>query len=148
MALVKWDPFKDLLTIQDRMNRLFDDFITKTRGEEDLVRGVWSPAVDIYETDKEIVLKAELPGINKDDVVVEVKDNILLLKGERKSEKEVKEENFHRMERSYGTFQRSFTLPNTVDKDRVKASYKNGVLKIELPKTSTRKLKQIKVEVK
>lgn len=149
MALVRWDPLKDLISLQERMNRLFDEALTRTTkgDEETLSRGIWSPAVDIYETEDDIVLKAELPGISKDDVTVEVKDNILVLKGERKFEKDVKEENYHRMERAYGAFQRSFTLPNIVEKDKVKARYKDGVLEITLPKASESKPKQIKVEV-
>ena len=149
MAIVKWDPFRDMLSIQERMNRLFDETFgraTKSEGEE-LARGVWSPAVDIYETDENIVMKAELPGIDKKDVSIEVKDNMLVLKGERKFEKEIKEENYHRMERAYGSFQRTFTLPNVVDKDRVSAKYKDGVLEITLPKIKEAKPKQVKVEV-
>ncbi|MBI5286337.1 MAG: Hsp20/alpha crystallin family protein [Deltaproteobacteria bacterium] len=148
MALFKWDPFRDLLSIQERMNRLFDETLARTRaGGEELVKGVWSPAVDIYETDEAIVLKAELPGINKEDVIIEVKDNTLLLKGERRFEKDVKEENYHRMERSYGVFQRVFALPGTVDKEKVNARYKDGVLEIALPKIQEAKPKQIKIKV-
>lgn len=147
MALMRWDPFKELLTLQERMNRLFDEVLPKAREEEGLARGVWSPAVDIYETEDSIVLKAELPGINKDDVSVEIKDNVLVLKGEKRFEKDVKEENYHRMERAYGAFQRSFTLPNIVDKDKIKAKYKDGILEVVLPKAEEAKPKQIKVEV-
>ncbi|MBI5893902.1 MAG: Hsp20/alpha crystallin family protein [Deltaproteobacteria bacterium] len=149
MALVKWDPFKDLLSIQDRMNRLFDETLTRTgRGEgEELARGVWSPAVDIYETDESIILKAEIPGIDKKEVSIEVKNNMLILKGERKFEKEIKEENYHRMERAYGAFQRTFTLPNIIEKENVKAKYKDGILEITLPKVKGAKPKHVKVEV-
>lgn len=149
MALVKWDPFKDLLSIQDRMNRLFDETLTRTgRGEgEELAMGVWSPAVDIYETEESIVLKAEIPGIDKKEVSIEVKDNMLILKGERKFEKEIKEENYHRMERAYGSFQRTFTLPNIIKKENVKAKYKDGILEITLPKVKEAKPKHVKVEV-
>lgn len=149
MAIVKWDPFRDLVSIQERMNRLFDETFGKTfRGEgEELARGIWSPAVDIYETDEHIVMKAELPGIDKKDVSIEVKDNMLVLKGERRFEKEIKEENYHRMERAYGSFQRSFTLPNIVEKDKVSAKYKDGILEITLPKIKEAKPKQIKVAV-
>lgn len=149
MALMRWDPLKDILSLQERMNRLFDDMLVRTKKEEEtFFRGMWSPAVDIYETEDEIVLKAELPGVNKDDVSVEVTDNLLILKGERRAEKEIKEENYHRRERVYGAFQRSFTLPNIVDKEKVRARYKDGVLEITLPKASEAKPKQIKVEVK
>ena len=107
----------------------------------------WSPSVDIYETDENIVLKAELPGVDKKDVSVEVKDSTLILKGERKREKEVKEENYHRVERSFGTFMRSFTLPVSVKQDQVKAKFKDGVLEVTLPKSEEAKPKQVKVEV-
>ncbi len=147
MAIVRWDPFKELLTLQERMNRLFDEVLPRTREEEGLGKGVWSPAVDIYETEDSIVLKAELPGIKREDISVEIKDNVLVLKGEKKFERDVKEENYHRMERSYGAFQRSFTLPNIVDKDKVKARYKDGVLEVILPKAEEAKPKHIKVEV-
>lgn len=147
MAIRRWDPFKDLLTLQERMNRLFDEVLPRTREEETLERGVWSPAVDIYETEDSIVLKAELPGVKREDVSVEIKDNLLVLKGEKKFERDVKEENYHRMERAYGAFQRSFTLPNIVDKDKVRARYKDGVLEVILPKAEEAKPKQIKVEV-
>lgn len=147
MAILKWDPFKDLLTIQERMNRLFDETISKVKihGEE-FGRSGWTPSVDIYESEDHIVLKAELPGIDKKDIEVEIKDNILLLKGERKVEKNVQEENYHRMERSYGVFQRAFTLPYVVDKDDVKAKYHEGVLEIILVKAQEQKPKHIKVE--
>ncbi|RMG59702.1 MAG: Hsp20/alpha crystallin family protein [Deltaproteobacteria bacterium] len=149
MAIVRWfDPFRDLALIQDRMNRLFEDTFARIRSREDfLSRGVWSPAVDIYETDESVVVKAELPGVNKDDISIEVKDGVLTLKGERKFEKEVKEENYHLMEREYGSFQRSFTLPATIDQDKVTANYKDGVLEVILPKKEEAKPKQIKINV-
>ncbi len=149
MAIVRWfDPFRDLAIIQDRMNRLFEDTFARIRSREDLLsRGVWSPAVDIYETDDAVVVKAELPGVEKDDISIEVKDGVLTLKGERKFEKEVKEENYHLMEREYGTFQRSFSLPASIDQDKVTASYKNGVLEIILPKKEEVKPKQIQINV-
>ena len=148
MALVRWEPFKDLLSIHDRMNKLFEDTFFRDRGtEEGLVKGVWAPAVDIYETQNDIVLKAELPGLEQKDITVEVKDNTLTLKGERKFEKDVKEENYHRIERSYGAFQRVFTLPGTVQQDKVKAKFKDGVLEIIMPKEDKVKPKMIKVDV-
>jgi HSP20 family protein len=148
MAIVKWDPFRDMVTLRDRMDRLFDDSLARLRGTgEDVSRSAWSPAVDIYETEGEIAIKAEIPGMNKEDISVEIKNNTLYLKGERKFEKDVKEENYHRMERSYGSFHRVFSLPATVDQEKVKASYKNGVLEINISKEEGEKPKQIPVDV-
>ena len=150
MAIVKWDPFKDLTTIQERINRFFDESLTRSRffGEESLSSGFWSPAVDIYETESDIVLKAELPEINQKDILINIENNVLTLKGERKLEKEAKEDNYHRMERSYGSFTRSFTLPNAVEQEKIKAQYKDGVLKITMPKKAEKKGKKIDIEVK
>jgi len=129
MALVRWDPFRDIITLRERMDKMFEDSLARFRmPEEATMPTFWSPSVDIYETDENIVLKAELPGVDKKEVSVEVKDNTLILKGERKREKEVKEENYHRVERSFGTFMRSFSLPVTVKQDQVKAKFKDGVL--------------------
>jgi HSP20 family protein len=125
MALVKWDPFKEVTTLQERINRLFEDaFPRASDREEDLSLGVWRPAVDIYEGDTAVVLKAELPGIKKEDVSVEVKDNVLTIKGERKAESEIKEERYYRRERTYGSFSRSFNLQYTVNPDKIKARFK------------------------
>ncbi len=150
MAIMRWmDPFKDLATIQERMNQIFEDALSRSRGREEGLRtGMWMPAVDIYEKNDSIVVKAELPGVDRNQISVEVKDGVLTLKGERKFEKEVKEENYHRIERSYGSFQRSFSLPVSVDQEKVKANYRDGVLEIELPKREAAKPKQIQVEVK
>jgi HSP20 family protein len=150
MAIVRWwDPMRDLTVIQDKMNLIFEDTFSRTRGrEEGLTTGLWTPAVDIYETDTSVVVKAELPGVQKEAVGVEVKDGVLTLRGERKYEKEVKEENFHRIERSYGSFQRAFSLPTTVDQDKVTAAMKDGVLEVTLPKKEQAKPKQIAVQVK
>jgi HSP20 family protein len=150
MAIVRWwDPMRDLAGIQDKMNQIFEDTFTRTRGREEvLTGGMWTPAVDIYETDGTVVVKAELPGVQKDQVGVEVKDGILTLRGERKYEKEVKEENFHRIERSYGTFQRAFSLPTTVDQEKISATMKDGVLEVTLPKKEAAKPKQISVAIK
>lgn len=148
MALIRWDPFRELANLQERMNRLFSDWrIRPTWESEEIGQGSWIPPVDIYETADAVVLKAELPGISKDDINVEVKDNTLTLRGEKKFEKEVKEENYYRVERSYGTFQRSFSLPSTVQQDKVKAKFKDGILEITLPKAEEAKPKQIKVDV-
>jgi len=148
MALMRWDPFREMSALQERMNRLFSDVRAQApvRGEE-IVQGAWVPAVDIFETNEAIVLKAELPGITSQDISVEVKDNTLTLKGEKKFEKEVKEENYHRVERSYGSFQRAFTLPGTIHQEKVKAKFKDGILEITLPKVEEAKPKQIKVEI-
>ena len=147
MALIHWtDPFRDVATLQDRMNRIFEDHLDRGRsGEEGLRTGVWMPAVDIYETKDAICVRAELPGVDKDAVNVEVKDGVLALHGERKFEKEVKEENYHRVERAYGTFHRSFSLPSSVDGERVTARMQNGVLEVTLPKREQAKTKKISI---
>jgi HSP20 family protein len=149
MTLIRWtDPFRDITTLQDRMNQLFGNFLERGHGrEEGLGTGVWMPAVDIYETKDAICVRAELPGMDKEAIGVEVKEGVLTLQGERKFEKEVKEENYHRIERSYGTFHRSFTLPSSVDGEKVTARMKDGVLQVNLPKKEQAKPKQIKIAV-
>ena len=149
MSIKKWDPFRDLLSLQERMNKLFEESLLQTGKErQDISIAGWSPAMDVMESDEEIVLKAELPGIELKDVEVLIKDNILTLRGERKFEKEEKKENYHRIERSYGVFQRSFTLPATVEQEKVKARMKDGILEVRLPKTKEEKSKKIEIEVK
>jgi len=132
------------------MNRLFDETFQKTRSarEEDLSAGLWAPPVDIYETEDKIVLKAELPEVDKKDVDIKVDDNTLTIQGERKFDKETKKENYHRIERAYGKFSRSFSLPNTIDKEKIKATYKDGILELIMPKKEETKPKQISVELK
>jgi HSP20 family protein len=151
MAIVRWEPFRDLVSLQDRMNRLFDEsFRGATRGAGDddwALGGSWAPAVDIYEQDGNIVLKAELPGVDPKDVDVRVENNVLTLRGERKLDNEVKRENYHRVERSYGAFSRSFTLPNVIDTEKIKAEYKDGVLRMTLPTREEAKPKQISISV-
>jgi HSP20 family protein len=149
MAIVRWEPFRDLVTIQDRMNRIFEDaFRGQGRsGEEDWLGGSWAPPVDIYEHDGNLVLKAELPGIDPKDVDVRVENNVLTLRGERAFDQEVKRENCHRVERAYGTFSRSFTLPNVVDTQNIKAEFKDGVLRVTMPKREEAKPKQIQVQI-
>ena len=152
MALIRWsprtwDPFGGLSTLQERVNSLFEETLPSTRKEEDLNLGTFYPAVDIKEGDKEIALKAELPGMKKEDVHIDVNDGAITLRGERKFEKEDKKENYHRIERSYGSFHRSFTLPSTVDVENIKAKYKDGVLEVTLPKTEEAKPKSIPIEV-
>ena len=148
MALVPWDPFRNLLSLQERMNRLFDETLRRGQGEGTLDRGAWTPPVDIYETGSELVLMAGIPGIDMGDVEVEVRDNVLTLKGERVMEKSVEQESYHRVERAYGGFIRSFTLPGTVDSDKITASYSKGVLEVRIPKTEKSKPQHIKIESK
>ncbi len=150
MAIMRWDPFRDLVSIQERMNRLFDQTLARTRGEEEegIATSTWMPSVDIYETADRVVLKAELPGLTREDIDINVRNNTLTLRGERKFEKEVKEENYLRIERAYGSFQRSFTLPATIQQDKIKAVFKDGVLEVSLPKAEEARPKQIKIDVK
>ncbi len=146
MAITRWDPFRDVVALQNRMNSLFRDF-GGDAGDSPLTTASFVPAVDIYEDAQKVTLKLEVPGIEEKDLDVRVEDHTLTVKGERKLEKEEKEENFHRIERRYGSFFRSFTLPPTVDTENVKASYNAGVLKLELKKKPEAQPKQIKVNV-
>ena len=150
MAIVRWlDPFRDLAAIQDRMNQIFEDALARSRGRDEGLRtGMWTPAVDIYENDEFVVVKAELPGVEKDRISVEVKEGILTLRGERGFDRELKEESYHRIERAYGSFQRSFSLPVSVDQEKVTARFQDGVLEVKLPKKDQEKPKQIEVDVK
>jgi HSP20 family protein len=145
MAVVRWDPFRDLNLLQDRMNRLFDDAGRGWRTDEPAATTTWSPSVDIFETEGEIVVNAEMPGMERKDIALHLENNVLTLRGERKFQKETKEENYHRIERSYGNFSRSFSIPATVDEEKIRADYKDGVLKIVLPKKEQAKPKQIKI---
>jgi HSP20 family protein len=148
MAIVRWEPFRDLQAVQDRLNRVFDEAFRGTpRGNDDewALGGSWAPSVDIFEHEGNLVLKAELPGVDPKDVDVRVENNVLTLRGERKFENEVKREKYHRVERAYGTFSRSFTLPNVVDTEKIKAEYKDGVLQVTLPQREEAKPKQIQV---
>jgi len=150
MPMVRWEPFHNLMSLQDRMNRVFDEAYRSQRGasEEDwALGGAWAPAVDIYEQGDSIVLKAELPGIDPKDVDIRVENNVLSLRGERKFESDVKRESCHRVERAYGAFSRSFTLPSVVDTGKIKAEYKDGVLQVTLPQKEEAKPKQISVAV-
>jgi HSP20 family protein len=145
MAIIRWDPYRDMVTLRDRMNRLFED-MSGSKGEEtDLVAHSWAPSVDIYETENEVVLSAEIPGVDENDVEIKIEDNNLTLRGERKFEKETKEENYHRIERSYGSFFRSFALPSYIDQDRIEAEHVNGVLKIRMPKRAELKPRKVKI---
>ncbi|MEA3509232.1 MAG: Hsp20/alpha crystallin family protein [candidate division NC10 bacterium] len=149
MAVVRWDPFQDLITLQDRMNQIFEQTLARSRGDrEGVVASAWSPPVDIYETAESLVLRAELPGLSKENIDIQVRDNRLTLKGERRHEKEVKQENYLRVERAYGTFQRAFALPTDIQPDKIRATFKDGVLEVKIPKAEAAKPKHIKVEVK
>ena len=153
MAIDKWDPlscgpFRELSAMQDRMNRLFEDSLARTRVvKEGVEAGVWTPPVDIYETAGDLVIKAELPGLSTEDVSVRVDDNVLTLKGERKREAGVGREDYHLIERSYGHFRRSFVLPDNVDRDKVQAKVKDGVLFIAIPKFKRIRPKKIAIEI-
>ncbi len=151
MAIVRWEPFRDMVGLQERMNRIFDEAFRgagRTATDDDWsLGGSWAPAVDIYEQEGNIVLKAELPGVDPKDVDVRVENNVLTLRGERKFDNEVKRESYHRIERSYGTFTRSFTLPNMIDTDKIKAEYKEGVLRMSLPQKEEARPKQISISV-
>jgi HSP20 family protein len=142
MAITRWDPFRDVIGLQNRVNSLFRDF---NDGGDGLTTASFAPAVDVYEDAQKVVLKLEVPGIEEKDLDVRVENHTLTVKGERKFEKEEKEENFHRIERRYGSFYRAFTLPSTVDTENVQATYNAGVLKLELKKKAEAQPKQIKV---
>ena len=146
MPIVKVDPFRELAAMQDRMARLFGDVYL--RDEDTSFRGNWTPAVDIFETDNhDLVLKAELPGMTRDEIEVVVENGTLVLKGQKKFDETVKQEHYRRIERSYGQFYRSFTLPNTVDASKVSADYKNGILTVKLPFREEAKPRTINVDV-
>jgi HSP20 family protein len=147
MAIERWEPYRDAVTVQRDLNRLLRGFFSPVLGEGEVSTRTWAPPVDIYEDGDNLVLKAELPGLSPEDVQIRVEDNTLYLKGERKFEKEVKEQNYHRIERSYGTFTRTFSLPNSIDADKVAASFKDGVLTLTMPKKEEAKPKTIKINV-
>ena len=146
-VLTRWDPFRELNTLQDRMNRLFRDSFSPDTQEQSLATSAFAPPVDVYEDEHNVTLKIEVPGIDEKDIDVRVENNTLTVHGERKFEKEEKEENFRRVERLYGSFTRSFTLPTTIDPEKVSANYDKGVLKISLAKKAEAKPKQIKINV-
>ena len=147
MAIVRFDPLRDFATIHDRMNRFLGGFYA--RPDEDVMgRGHWVPPVDIYENgDRELVIKVELPDMKREDIEITVENATLVLRGEKKVDASVKEESFRRIERAYGAFSRSFSLPPTVDTTNVSADYKNGVLTVTLPQREEAKPKQIEVKV-
>jgi HSP20 family protein len=145
MNLVTWDPYRELSTLQDRFNRIFAGVPTRRDRDEEMSLGSWIPPVDIVEEKERILLTAELPGFQEKDIQIQMEGGVLTLRGERKSETESEGRTFHRMERSYGQFVRSFTLPNNVDRENIKASFHNGLLEIELPKREEAKPRQIKI---
>ena len=148
MALIKWDPFRDVAELQNRINRMFDDSFGPSRDREDeMIVCAWRPAVDIYETEAGVTLAVELPGVGKENVTVEVKDNILTLKGERFAKTDIKPEAYYRQERCYGTFQRSFTLHHNIQPNLIKATFRDGMLEIEIPRPAEEQPKQVTVEV-
>jgi len=143
MDLIKWRPFRELNTMRRELDRIMDRFFESDR----ITEGMWLPEVDVSETPDEVVVKADVPGINEKDLSVTLSSDNLIIKGERKEEKEEKGKHFHRVERSYGSFQRSITLPVAVDTSKVNATYTNGVLEVHLPKTAESKPKEIKISV-
>jgi HSP20 family protein len=144
-TIARWEPFRGVSTLQEQINRLLND--TFDRSGESASLSAWAPAVDIFETEHELVVKADLPEVDPKDLDIRVENNILTLRGERKFEKKVNEDNYLRVERSYGSFARSFTLANTVNSEAIKADYQNGVLTLTIPKREEAKPKQIKVNV-
>jgi len=148
MAVVKWDPLRDLLSIQDRMNRLFEQTLSRSRTEDGISASTWAPAVDIYETPETIVMKADLPGLTREDIEIEIRDNTLTVKGERRFAKDVQQESYLRIERAYGAFQRSFTLPTSVQQEKIRASFRDGVLELLLPKAEESEPKKIAIDVR
>ena len=148
MAIVRWDPFRELSDLQDRVGRLFGEYYGR-RGEDDVMRrGAWIPSVDIYDSGShELVIKAELPDMRREDIDISVENNTLTISGEKKMEAGIREDQFHRVERAYGHFSRSFSLPATIDTEKVTAEYKNGVLTLRLPTREEAKPRQIQVKV-
>lgn len=145
MQLVKWNPMRDMLSFNNRADRIFNDFFYPSRGMQMSKDSNWNPRVDIYEDEDAIVLKAELPGVEKDNIVVDVEGRVLTLKGERSSDNEVKEESYYRRERTFGSFERRFNLPDNVDPEKITADYKDGILKLGIPKPEENKPRQITV---
>ena len=147
MGVVRWDPFKDLVSLQDRMNKLFEERLNRSRFDEDdkLLGHTWTPAVDIYETQTHLILQVELPGVQQKDIHLEIVDQALRIHGIRKHDSQISDENYHCLERGYGNFNRSFALPTTVSQDEINASLKEGVLEIHLPKAETSPTKEIKI---
>lgn len=156
MSLVRWNPSRelaafptDILNMQREVNKMFNSFFRgDTQDDGSLIPSVWTPAVDVAEHENQYIVKVELPGVTKDDVKITMQQNVLTIRGEKKQETETKDSNFHRVERSYGSFQRSFSLPTHVKNEKIEASYKDGILTVTLPKAEEAKPKQIEVKVK
>lgn len=146
MSITRYDPFRDLRSLQEEVNRLFTGNVGRSFDDEGIARGSWSPSVDIYENKEQIVLEAELPGMNREDFDLSVENNVITLRGERRFEKKDETDNYHRVERAYGSFTRSFTLPNTVTAEGANADYRNGVLRVTLPKREDTKARRIEVK--
>ncbi len=147
MNLVKWDPFRELEDVSSRLNRIFGRPLARMGTDEMMSMADWTPSADISETDTEYLIKAEIPGVKKEDVKVTIQDGILTIQGERKMEKEEKDKKYHRIERSYGSFTRSFRLPDDADESAVKAEFKDGLLNVTLTKSAKAKPKSINVSV-
>ena len=145
VAITRWDPFRDNTTLQERINRMFADPLARMGGDESAY-GAWLPPIEILEKEDNLVMRAEIPGMNQKDIELQVENGVLTLKGEKKREREVKDENVHRAERYYGSFVRTFALPTTVDVDKIRANYKDGVLEVMIPKAETAKAKRIAVQ--
>src|SRR5919202_3800375 len=145
MSITRYDPFRDLRSLQDEVNRLFSTSLGRGFDDEGLARGTWMPTVDIYENKDSIVLEAELPGMNREDFELTIENNTLTLRGERRFEKKDEADNYHRVERAYGAFTRSFTLPQTVSTEGATAEYKNGVLRVVLRKREEVKARRIEI---
>ena len=145
MAIIRWDPFRDIITLREKMNRLFEDAVMARGEEKDMISSTWTPSVDIYETENSLILTAEIPGVDENNIEIKIEDNTLSLKGERLFEKETTEENYHRIERSYGSFYRSFAIPRSVDQEKIRAEHDNGVLRITMPTKPESKPKTVKV---
>ena len=145
-AVVRYEPFRGLSTLHDQVNRLFNETMFRGQGEDSAIT-TWAPAVDIFETPNELVVKADLPDVDEKDIDIRVENNLLTIRGERKFEKSVSEDNYLRVERTYGAFSRSFSLPTTVNAEAIHAEYKNGVLTVNLPKREESKPRQVKVSV-
>jgi HSP20 family protein len=146
MGIVRYDPFRDLRSLQDEVNRLFSTNLSRAFGDEGIARGAWNPTVDIYENKDQIVIEAELPGMNREDFDLSFENNVITLRGERRFEKKDESDNYHRVERSYGSFTRSFTLPPTVSGEGISAEYRNGVLRVTLPKREEVKARRIEIQ--
>ncbi len=146
MPVAHWDPFRELVALQERMNRLFDQTFSRSRSQAGVSgAGTWSPPVDLYESQESLVLKAELPEVDQSDIELHIDSNRISLKGKRRMKEAINQEQFHRMERAFGPFNRTFTLPTTIDSEKVKAEFKNGILMVIMPKRVDKNSKHIPI---